>query len=300
MKRRWLMVLGLIGLIMLPAVNGFAAHGEKRSEKKAILLAAFGTTVPEAQKALDQVELRVREAFPGVEIRWGYTSSIVRNKLAKQGKVLDSPETALAKLMDDGFTHVAVLSLHTIPGEEFHDLSRNAHFFGQMAGGFEKILVAWPLLSSHDDMARVAKAMIRHIPAGRKPQDAVLLMGHGSAKHPSDAIYLAMNQMFQDLDRNVYVATVEGYPTLNDILPKLEEKKIKKVYLMPFMAVAGDHARNDMAGDEPDSWKSVLGKKGYTCEAVLKGTAEYPEIVDVWLDHLRAVLAHFGDGDPKP
>jgi len=61
---------------------------------------------------------------------------------------------------------------------------------------------------------------------------------------------------------------------------------------MPFMAVAGDHARNDMAGDEPDSWKSILGKKGYTCEVVLKGTTENPEIVDVWLDHLRIALAH--------
>lgn len=292
MKRKWWMVPGLIGLIVLMAVNGFAAHGEKRSEKKAILLAAFGTTVSEALKALDQVEGRVKEAFPGVEVRWGYTSSIVRNKLAKQGKVLDSPETALSKLMDEGFTHVAVLSLHTIPGEEFHGLSGNVRLFGQMEGGFDKILVAWPLLSSHEDMVRVAQAMMKHIPAGRKPQDAVLLMGHGSANHPSDAIYLAMNQVLRDLDPNVHVATVEGYPTLEDVLPKLEEKKVKKVYLMPFMAVAGDHARNDMAGDEPDSWKSILAKKGYTCEVVLKGTVEYPEIVDVWLDHLRIALAH--------
>ena len=292
MKRARLVSFGLIGLIMLIAINAFAAHGEKSSEKKAILLAAFGTTVPEARKSLPQVEMRVKEAFPGVEIRWGYTSSIVRDKLAKQGNVLDSPETALSKFMDEGFTHVAVLSLHTIPGEEFHDLSGNVRLFGQMAGGFDKIFVARPLLSSHEDMTHVAKAMIKHIPTGRKPQDVVLLMGHGSAKHPSDAVYLAMNQVLQDLDPNVYVATVEGYPTLEDILPKFEEKKVRKVYLMPFMAVAGDHARNDMAGDDPDSWKSVLGKKGYTCEVVLKGTVEYPEILDVWLDHLRSALAH--------
>lgn len=294
MKRHRLMVLGLIGLITLTAVNSFAAHGEKREEKKAILLAAFGTTVPEAQKALDHVEARVRQAFPGIEVRWAYTSSIVRAKLAKQGKVLLSPEAALVKLMEDDYTHVAVLSLHTIPGEEFHDLSRNCYLFSQMAGGFERILLAWPLLSSHDDMVRTAKAMIRHFPAGRKPQDAVLLMGHGSAKHPADAIYPAMNQIFQDLDQNVYVATVEGYPSLDDILPRLEARKVKKVYLMPFMAVAGDHARNDMAGNEPESWKSILEKKGYACEAVLEGTAEYPEIVDVWLDHLRTTIAHLG------
>ncbi len=274
------------------AATGFAGHGEKRAEKKAILLAAFGTTVPEAQKALENVERRVRQEFPGTEVRWGYTSGIVRSKLAREGKMLDSPEMALARLMDEKFTHVAVLSLHTIPGLEFHDLSRNARLFGQMVEGFEKIMVAWPLLSSHEDRVRVAKGMIRHIPSTRKPQDAVVLMGHGTEHHPSDAIYSAMNQVFGEMDPNIHVATVEGYPNLENILPRLEAGKVQKVYLLPFMAVAGDHARNDMAGEEPDSWKSVLEKRGYKCEAVLKGTAEYPEIVDVWLDHLRTAMAH--------
>jgi sirohydrochlorin cobaltochelatase len=278
--------------MLFVAINGFAAHGEKRAEKKAILLAAFGTTVPEAQKALDQVEAQTKKAFPGVEVRWAYTSTIVRKKLAANGKVFDSPETALAKLMDDGFTHVSVLSLHTIPGQEFHELLQNVRLFGRMAGGFEKALVAWPLLSSHEDMERVAKAMIKQVPAGRRPQDAVLLMGHGNEHHPADAAYPAMNQVLQEIDENVYVGTVEGYPSLDDILPKLAKRKIKKVYLMPFMAVAGDHARNDMAGNEPDSWKSILEKEGYTCEVVIKGAGEYPEVVDVWLDHLRTVMAH--------
>jgi sirohydrochlorin cobaltochelatase len=142
-------------------------------------------------------------------------------------------------------------------------------------------------------MERVASAILKHIPASRTPEDAVLLMGHGTEKHPSDAIYLAMIHTLQELDPNVYIATVDGYPNLKDIVPKLKERKVKKVYLMPFMAVAGDHARNDMAGDQPDSWQSILSKDGFTCEAVLKGTAEYPEIVDVWLDHLRTTLARF-------
>jgi sirohydrochlorin cobaltochelatase len=283
--------LGVMSIILGLGEAGLEAHDHKKAEKKAIVLAAFGTTVPEARKALDRVEARVRQAFPGVDVRWGTTSSIVRTKLAKQGKALDSPEAALLKLMEEGFTHVAVLSLHTIPGAEFHDLSRNAALFSQMADGFEKILVAQPLLSSHEDRVRAAKSMLQHVPSTRKPEDAVLLMGHGSAKHPADAIYAAMNQIFMDMDPNVFVATVEGYPTLEDILPRLETKKVKKVYLMPFMAVAGDHARNDMAGEEPDSWKSILTKKGIACEAVLKGTAEYPEIVDIWLDHLRATVA---------
>ncbi|MEN6441418.1 MAG: sirohydrochlorin cobaltochelatase [Syntrophobacter sp.] len=293
MQKRWLFTPAWIVCLLLLTATCFAAHGEKRTPKKAILLAAFGTTVPEAQKAFDQVEAQARQAFPGIEVRWAFTSSIVRAKLAKQGKVLPSPESALAKLMEDGYTQVAVLSLQTIPGEEFHGLNQNAHLFGQMAGGFEKILVAWPLLSSHEDMEQVAKAMLKQIPDDRKPGDAVVLMGHGTERHPSDAIYPAMYHTLQELDPNVHIATVDGYPALKDIVPKLKGKKIRKIYLMPFMAVAGDHARNDMAGNTPESWKSILGKDGFTCETVLKGTAEYPEIVDVWLSHLRSVLSHF-------
>ena len=80
---------------------------------------------------------------------------------------------------------------------------------------------------------------------------------------------------------------------IETLLPKLKQLKIKKVYLAPLMSVAGDHAKNDMAGDEPESWKSILTRSGHSCESILKGTADYPEIVEVWLDHLRTVLAHF-------
>jgi sirohydrochlorin cobaltochelatase len=292
MQKKYLYLMMCMACIFFSTATCLAAHGEKRAPKKAILLAAFGTTVPAAQKAFDQIDARTKQAFPGVEIRWAYTSTIVRNKLAKEGKVLDSPETALAKLMDEGYTEVAVLSLQTIPGEEFHNLQQNAHLFAQMTGGFDKIVVARPLLSSHEDMVRVAKAMLKNIPAGRKPEDVVLLMGHGTENHPSDALYVAMNQILSELDPNVWIATVDGYPSLNDLLPKLQQKKSKKTFLMPFMLVAGDHAMNDMAGDGPDSWKSILTKKGYQCEITFKGTGEYPEIVDVWLDHLRVAFSH--------
>jgi len=290
MKKKSLCAL-LLTVFLLPAgtLQCLAAPGAK-SPKKAILLVAFGTTVPEAQKSYAYIEAEVKKSFPGVETRWAFESGIIRAKLAAEGKVFLSPASALAQLMDEGFTHVAVVSLQTIPGKEFHDLNQNARLFGQMAGGFEGIQVAWPLLSSHEDIKRAAKAMFDNIPAGRKPEDAVVLMGHGNAKHPSDAIYMAMYHAMQEIDPNVFVATVEGYPGMDDILPKLKEKKVRKVYLMPFMAVAGDHALNDMAGDKPQSWKSILGREGFTVEPVLKGTGEYPEIVGIWIDHLREVF----------
>lgn len=294
MNELWFLPMALLAL---PAVNALAAGrafsgtGGGRASTKAVLLVAFGTSIPEAQKAYDAIDVQTRAAFPGADVRWAYTSRTIRAKLARQGKPVDSPETALARLMDEGCKHVAVLSLHVIPGREFHDLQRNATLFGEMAGGFEKVLIARPLLSSHEDLVRVAHAMIGRIPVSAGPRDAVLLMGHGSGKHPSDGLYSAMNLILQDMAANVYVGTVDGYPTVNDIAPKLLDRKPGKVYLMPFMAVAGAHVRNDMAGDGPDSWKSTLERNGLQCEIVLTGIAEYPEVVEVWLDHLREAFS---------
>ena len=279
-------------LLLLSAADAMAKHGEKPPIKKAILLVAFGTSDPEAAMAFELVEKRARERFPGVEMRWAYTSRMIRYKLAKQGKLLDSPETAFAKLMDDGYTHVAVLSLHTIPGEEFHELYQNAHLFGQMSGGFQKVLVARPLLSSGKDMETVAQVLLKNIP-GRKAGDAVIFMGHGTEHHPADAIYLAMNQVFQEIDSNAFVAAVEGNNSLETVIPKLKKRKANKVFLVPLMSVAGDHAKNDMAGDEDDSWKSILTAKGFKVEPILKGTAEHLEIVDIWLEHLKSAFTHF-------
>jgi sirohydrochlorin cobaltochelatase len=291
MERLWFLVLVVTVLSLLAMQVALAEEKQAKPPNRAILLVAFGTSVPEAQKAYDQIDAAVKKAFPEIEVRWAYTSKIIRGKLAKEGKQLDSPEMALARMMEDGFTNVAVLSLHVIPGIEFHDLHANAQFFSQMSGGFKRVVVARPLLSSHDDMTKVASALLKKIPTSRKPEDIVLFMGHGSEKHPSDAIYAAMNYVFEKLDRNVFVATVNGYPSLKDLLPKINERKAGKAYLMPFMTVAGDHARNDMAGEQPESWKSILSGKGLACEIVLSGVAEYPEVVEVWLDHLREVYA---------
>jgi sirohydrochlorin cobaltochelatase len=291
LAKHLLSLLVMIALLCC-SLNGFAAHGEKKTEKKAVLLVTFGTSDPDARKVFDKIDAQTRGTFPGIEIRWAFTSKIIRTKLAKEGTVLDSPETAMAKLMSEGFTHVAVASLHTIPGEEFHELNRNVQLFGQMSGGFQKIQTALPLLSSAKDMETVAGILMKNIP-GRKPSDAVIFMGHGTGHHPSDTLYLAMNQVVQDIDAKAFVRTVEGHLTLETLLPKLKQLKIKKIFLVPLMSVAGDHAKNDMAGDEPESWKSVLTKNGYQMEPILKGTAEYPELVDIWLDHLKTVLAHF-------
>jgi sirohydrochlorin cobaltochelatase len=97
---------------------------------------------------------------------------------------------------------------------------------------------------------------------------------------------------FQQKDPNIFVGTVEGTPSIDDAKAFLLENRFKTAYLIPFMSVAGDHARNDMAGPEADSWKSILTKAGIQCKTVLKGSAEYDDIVAVWVDHLDTAFNH--------
>lgn len=289
--KKTILILSLL-LLLLPGITFASGHGHVRDVKKGILLVAFGSSIPEAQVSFENIDKSVKKAFSDVPVQWAFTSSIIRNKLAKQGKNLDSVAMALAKMMDQGFTHVAVQSLHTIQGEEFNDLVHTAHAYESMAGGIEKIIIGSPLLSTQQDMENVTNAIIKNIPAKRTKGDAVVLMGHGTP-HPANAFYAALMFNLQRKDPNVFVGTVEGSPTLDDISVMLKEKNIKKVYLMPFMSVAGDHARNDMAGDEDDSWKSILTNQGLQCEVVLKGTAEYGNMVDIWMGHLKDVMSHF-------
>jgi sirohydrochlorin cobaltochelatase len=260
--------------------------------KKGILLVAFGSTIPEAQVSFENIERSVKQAFPGVPVYWAYTSRIIIRKMAKVGKHLSTPEEALAKMMRENFTHVAVQSLHTIPGEEFHGLLKNVHRFAGMSKGLKRVLVGYPLLATTEDLNKAAEATLRVIPNKRKKKDAVVFMGHGT-HHPANVYYAALAYRLQKSDPNIFVGTVEGWPEIDDIKADLKKRRIKKAYLMPFMSVAGDHARNDMAGPEPDSWKSVLEKEGIECVTVLKGTAEFQEFVDIWVDHLRVAFDHF-------
>ncbi len=161
-----------------------------------------------------------------------------------------------------------------------------------MMGGFKRVVLGYPLLSTQEDMQGAVDAILTTIPKDRQKDDAVVLMGHGT-HHPSNAFYAALMFQLQLKDPNIFVGTVEGYPEVGDIKDLLLKKKIKKAYLMPFMSVAGDHAKNDMASDEDDSWKSIFSKAGIQCVPILKGTGEYDVFVDMWVDHLGGPLSHF-------
>jgi sirohydrochlorin cobaltochelatase len=290
--RKWIaMVTVLVFCLMAGQALASGGHGHNGPQKVGILLVAFGSSEASAQVSFENIDKQVKAAYPGIPVRWAYTSHIIRQKLAKQGKQLDSPEVALAKMLDEKFTHVAVQSLHTIGGAEYHDLRKTVGAFKSM-GGFQKIILGYPLMATQKDMARTVDAILATIPKEREKDEAVVLMGHGT-HHPSNAFYAALMFQLQLKDPNIFVGTVEGYPDVDLIKDLMLEKKIEKAFLLPFMSVAGDHAKNDMAGDEADSWKSILTKSGITCIPVLKGTAEFDEFVSIWVDHVGGPLGHF-------
>jgi sirohydrochlorin cobaltochelatase len=292
MMNRMIPAILATGLILAMGTVVFAGHhGTHKENKTGILLVAFGSSEASAQESFENIDRKVKDAWPDVPVYWAYTSRIIRHKLAKQGKHLDSPAMALARMADEQFTHVAVQSLHTIAGAEYHDVTRVVGAFKSM-GDFDQIILGHPLLATQADMEKTVEALFEMIPAERKKQEAVVFMGHGT-HHPANAFYPALMFQSQQRDPLVFIGAVEGYPEIDEIHSWLAEKKIKTAWLLPFMSVAGDHAKNDMAGDENDSWKSILMGAGIQCHTVLKGTAEYDAFVDIWLSHLKEVLAHF-------
>jgi sirohydrochlorin cobaltochelatase len=175
-----------------------------------------------------------------------------------------------------------------IPGVEFEELNAHARLFSQM--GMDRVEVSPPLLSSDEVLDKVLQTIAATIiPQERKPEDAVILMGHGT-HHASDAIYSALMYKAQKMDANLYVGTVEGHPTFDEVKAMLVKKGVKKAYLLPLMTVAGDHAKNDMAGEDPSSWKSQLAKEGIASVPVLQGLAEFDPLVALWVENLKTAM----------
>lgn len=283
-----LVKFAVCSLLFMLIINN-DSMAKSMTDKTGILLVSFGTSYPDAQVALDHVDREVKKTFPGIEIRWAFTSAIIRNKLKKQGRYVDSPAEALAKMGSEGFTRIAVQSLHIIPGEEYENLQKTVDAFNQIPKNARTIRLGKPLLYRHEDIAAVCDVLEAILPAERAPGDAVVLMGHGTS-HLSNIYYPGVQYYLREKSPLYFLATVEGYPGLNELFPKLKEQQVKTVWLVPFLSVAGDHAQNDMAGDEPESWKSQLEAAGYTVKPVLKGLAEYDEMVNIWVNHLKEVL----------
>ncbi|WP_010663907.1 sirohydrochlorin cobaltochelatase [Marinilabilia salmonicolor] len=276
----------LIGIIAL-MIFSMGTSAQTKNQKKGILLVTFGTSYPEARKVFDNIEAAVETNWPDIDVFWAYTSGFIRKKLAKQGIPIDSPSEALAKMGEAGYTHIAAQSLHIIPGAEFHDVVHTVIGFSRIQKRGGKTTMGRPLVSNHEDLQRMARFFTQQLPV--LDDEAVVLMGHGT-HHDANIYYPGFQYYLNDLSDRHYVATVEGYPSLDNVIKQLKKQHIKKVTLTPFMSVAGDHAQNDMAGEEKESWKSQLETEGFDVDVVMKGLAEYDEVVKIWIDHLKGAF----------
>lgn len=258
-------------------------------DKTAILVVSFGTSYNDTrEKTIDKIEDAIKEAFPKIDVRRAWTSGIIMRKIAKRDGVhINDVQQALEELVAEGYERVFVQPTHIIGGEEYHKIikqMRKFHHKIKLAG------IGAPLLASSEDYEKVCDIIARQ--AGELAEDeALLLMGHGSQNHPAYSAYAALDYRFKNLGyKQIYVGTVEGFPDMDDALALIKEKPYKKVKLMPLMIVVGDHANNDMASDDDDSWKTILREEGYEVDLIMKGLGEMPEIQQMYVNHMKEVI----------
>ena len=247
-------------------------------DKSAIVVMSFGTTFKDTRaKTIDATVEAIKAAHPGVKVVTAFTSHIIIDRIkGNEGITYPTPEEALAQLKKEGYSCVAMTSLDIIPGMEYayKDAVYQMHKNDFKHASFGTPLMYWQGQEGQDDdITATMKALSTQFPKlGKK--DAVLVMAHGTP-HPANAYYAVMQDRLNELGyENVLIFSVEGWPHLETVIPQLKAKKIKNVTLMPLMMVAGDHANNDMAGDEPDSFKSILEKEGFKVDAYIHGLGE--------------------------
>ena len=264
--------------------------------KTGILLAAFGTATPQGEATLRRFAQRVRDRYPDVPVRWAFTSPAMRERLAGARKKSDSVGKALRKMAFERYESIAVQPLHVVPGIEYTDVLDEC---AAVASQFSALAAGAPLLAGGEDMDALARALLAGLPPSRAAGDAVLFAGHGS-RHDSAAYYAALSRAVTGIDPLAFVATMKGEVQLHQALPLLLAKGVRHVWLVPLLAVIGRHALEDLAGNRPDSWRTLLEAQGLTCTPVLTGMAEMPCFADVWIDHLDKALRLLETSDPQP
>ena len=251
---------------------------------KGLLSVSFGTSYEETRiRTIDVIDARLAEAFSDRTFYSAWTSPrIMRKVLTERGEKHDSLDEAFARLSADGVDDLVVATMCLMQGGEMRKIAEATKAW--VAEGGRTARLAAPLMATEADHQIAAQAIadeFADVPDG----DALLLMGHGS-KLGSNQLYADVQDALRALGKErFFVATVEGTPTFDDVLPLLEACGAKRVVLAPFMIVAGDHARNDLAGDDDDSWASQLAAHGFEADVVLKGLGEYPAIQQLVADH---------------
>lgn len=260
------------------------------SRDTAILVVSFGTSYDDSREiTIGAIENAIQEAYPEYEVRRAFTSQIIIDKLAEnEGLEIDNVTEALDRAVADGIKNLIVQPTHLMDGLEYHDLIDE---LAEYEEDFDQIVVGDPLLASDEDYENVITAITDATAEYDDGETAIVFMGHGTEAE-SNHIYADLQaKITADGYENYYIGTVEAEPSLDDIVDALSENGgYTKVVLEPLMVVAGDHANNDMAGDEEDSWKTVLTEEGYQVECLIEGLGQIPAIQDIYVSHTQAAV----------
>ena len=293
-----------------------AALNEDNIGDNEILVVSFGTSFNDSRAAdIKGIEDAIQEAYPEWSVRRAFTSQIIINHIqARDGEKIDNVDQALERAVANGVKNLVVQPTHLMHGAEYDELVET---LDEYKDSFESVAVAEPLLGevgeSETDVnadkeataealvaAAVAESGTKSVEAAAENGVAFVFMGHGTS-HTAKISYSQMQTEMEELGYdNVFIGTVEGEPedtACEAVIEKVKDAGYKLVVLRPLMVVAGDHANNDMAGDDDDSWKSQFEASGYfdkvTCQVA--GLGEIDAIQQIYVDHTADAIKSLGD-----
>ena len=254
-----------------------------------LLVVSFGTSYNDNRRlTIGAIEAAMEKAFPEYSVRRGFTSQIIIDHVKdRDGEVIDNVGEALDRAVANGVKNLVIQPTHLMNGLEYSDLVNEV---AQYSDAFEAVSIGEPLLTSDEDFQAVADAIVEATASYDDGKTAICFMGHGT-EADSNAVYAKMQQLLTDGGHeNYFVGTVEATPSLEDVLALVQAGSYERVVLQPLMIVAGDHANNDMAGDEEGSWKTTFEAAGYQVECLVNGLGELEAVQNLLVAHAQAAI----------
>ena len=280
-------------------------NGDEIGENE-LLVVSFGTSFNDSRVAdIKSIEDALQEAYPDWSVRRAFTAQIIINHVqARDGEKIDNVQQALDRAVENGVKNLVIQPTHLMYGAEYDELAETV---GAYQDKFESVQIAAPLLGDvgtdatviNEDKKAVAEAVktagYQTLDEAKADGVAFVFMGHGTS-HTAKVSYSQMQAQMEALGyNNVFIGTVEGEPeetACEAVIEGIKEAGYKKVILRPLMVVAGDHANNDMAGDDADSWKSMFNASGAfeSVDTQIAGLGQIPAIQELYVAHTGAVI----------
>lgn len=256
-------------------------------ERAAILVVSFGTSCENTrEKTIGAVEHAIQEAFPEYDVYRAFTSDVIIKKMRKNKYTIYTVSESLNKLQKMGYRTVYCQPTHITGGKEYDKFCSAVKPFQTI---FPVCKIGTPLLYQTSDFSALLSALEDTMQIST--EIAYLWVGHGTS-HTANMAYLAFDYWLkQGGYKNAFVATVEGYPTLETVLEQLKKASYQKIILLPLMLVAGDHVQNDVGGENENSWKQILEHKGYEVTVYFHGLGEYPSVQQLYVQHIRQIIS---------